>query len=97
MADDEKQWFTNKDLFLLIGEIQEDFHGLRSEMRETRTLMKQYNGLREEIGIVKDRVDAIEAKEQGRNSVGLAIRNWGGWIIGLITFVIMLIKFGVGM
>ncbi|MBM7598458.1 hypothetical protein JOC34_000815 [Virgibacillus halotolerans] len=90
---EQNEWYTNKDLFELIGNMQQEFHGLRSEMRETRTLMKQYNGLREEIGVVKDRVDAIEAKEEGRNSVGLAIRNWSGWIFGFITLIVLLIKF----
>lgn len=97
MSVDDKQWFTNKDLFLLIGDVQKDFQGLRSEMRETRTLMKQYNGLREEIGIVKEKVEAIEAEKAGRNSVGLAIRNWSGWVVAIATFIVLIIKFGSGM
>lgn len=94
---EQHEWYTNKDLFELFGSMQQDFHALRSEMRETRSLMKQYNGLREEIGIVKEKVEQMEAEKQGRLSVGEAVRNWGGWIFALITLIVLLIKFGVGM
>lgn len=94
----DKQWYTNKDLFELISAVQSEFNGLRSEMRETRHLMKQYNGLREEIGIVKGRIDGvdqklveIEAESKGRSSVGKAIREWGGWVIAVITFILLLL------
>ena len=92
MPEDEKQWFTNKDLFLLIGDVQNDFNGLRSEMRETRMLMKQYNGLREELGEMKEEFESMKAMSKGRNSVGTAIRNWGGWIFALITLIILLVN-----
>lgn len=94
---ERNEWYNNKQLFEQIIAMQEEFHGLRGEMRETRMLMKQYNGLREEIGIVKEKVEQMEFEQQGRNSVGAAIRNWGGWIFALITLIVLLIKFGGGM
>nr|QRZ17763.1 hypothetical protein JUJ52_18770 [Virgibacillus sp. AGTR] len=71
-----EQWYTNKDLFELIN-------GLRSEMQETRNVIKKYNGLREELGVVKEKVERIEAKTEGRKSVAEAIRLWGGWLFAL--------------
>lgn len=98
MPDEKGQWYTNRDLFERISEMQTDFHDLRSEMRETRSLMRQYNGLREELGVIREDVDDVgrrmsdmEARAEGRNSVGSAIREWGGWIIAVITFILLLV------
>lgn len=85
------QWYTNKDLFELISKVQTEFHELHSEMRETRQLMRQYNGLREELGVVKERVDDMEAQARGRKSMGKSIREWGGWLIAVITLILLLI------
>ena len=81
----EKQWYTNKDLFELIGELQKD-------MQETRTTIKKYNGLYSKLAEVKTTVDDMQAQQKGRQSVGSAIRNWGGWIFGLASFLVLLSK-----
>ena len=83
------QWYTNRDLFERINEMQTEFRDLRSEMRETRTMIRQYNGLREKVEEVERKVDDMEARAEGRNSVGKAIREWGGWIIAFITFLFL--------
>lgn len=88
-----EQWYTNKDLFEQIFAIQSDFRDLRSEMRETRNVIKKYNGLREELGTLKEEVDEIKAIQKGKNSVGEAIRNWGGWLFALITLLVLLSKY----
>ena len=85
-----EQWYTNKELFEQLNAMQKDFHDLRSEMRETRNVIKKYNGLREEMGIVKEKLNRMEAKAQGRLSVGEAIRQWGGWLFALITLAVLL-------
>lgn len=82
---DEKQWYTNKDLF-------EQITALQSEMLITRTTIKKYNGLYTKLADVKEVVDEMQAKQKGRNSVGAAIRNWGGWIFGLASFLVLLSK-----
>ena len=81
----EPQWYTNKDLFELISELQKD-------MRETRTTIKKYNGLYSKLAEVKTTVDDMQAQQKGRQSVGSAIRNWGGWIFGLASFLVLLSK-----
>lgn len=81
----QEQWYSNKELF-------EQINDLRFEMKETRDLIKQYNGLREEIGKVKAKVNEMEAKSKGKKSVGEAIRQWGGWLFALITLVTLVYK-----
>ena len=81
----DEQWYTNKDLFELINALQID-------MKETRATIKKYNGLYTKLGDLKTTVDDMQAQQKGRNSVGTAIRNWGGWIFGLTSFLVLLSK-----
>lgn len=90
MDDKNKPWFTNKDLFLLISELQ-------IEMKETRTIIKKYNGLYTKLSDVKEDVDEIKSVQKGKQSVGEAIKSWGGWLFGLVSLIFMLIKFYGGM
>lgn len=84
MGDRDKgQWYTNKDLFELINELQ-------IEMRETREAIKKYNGLYDKVATVKKQVDHIESITEGRNKFKEAIRLWGGWLFGLVTLVILI-------
>lgn len=85
-----EQWYTNKELFEQLNAMQKDFHDLRSEMRQTREVIKKYNGLREEIGMMKEKIHRMEARAQGRLSVSEAIRNWGGWLFALVTLIILI-------
>jgi hypothetical protein len=98
-SDDNKQWYTNKDLFELINHMQGDFRDLRSEMKETRSAIKKYNGLREEVGSarkeidgVKEEVEIIRAMAKGRSSVWTDVRLWGGWIVAFLTMLAALGK-----
>ncbi|MGX9931944.1 hypothetical protein ACW0KB_11965 [Virgibacillus salarius] len=93
-----EQWYTNKDLFELINGVQSDFKDLRLEMRETRSIIKQYNGLREEVGLVREEVEEVKKQVQetqnmnkGKSKVLEAIRLWGGWLFALVTLVVLLI------
>ena len=61
-------------------------------MQETRTTIKKYNGLYSKLADVKTTVDDMQAQRRGRQSVGSAIRNWGGWIFGLASFLVLLSK-----
>ena len=72
--------------------MKDDIQSLRAEMRETREIIRRYNGLREELYKVKDKVEEMEAKSQGKNAVFEAIRNWGGWIVAILTFLINLLR-----
>lgn len=87
MEDEKNQWYTNKDLFELIT-------GLKSEMKDTRNMIRQYNGLREEVGEarkeidnVKGEVEALQAKAVGRSSFKDDFLKWGGWVIGVLGLV----------
>lgn len=85
----DEQWYSNKELFEQLNAVQKDFHDLRFEMRQTRDVIKKYNGLREELGVMKEKIYRMESRAQGQYSVGEAIRNWGGWLFALITLIVL--------
>lgn len=95
--EDRHQWYSNKEIYEELTNISKDFITLRGEMKETRILIKQYNGLREEIekvskehAVTNEKVRTILNVQAGRNGVWENLRNWGGWIFGLLTLIILI-------
>lgn len=98
-----EQWYSNKELFEQILAMKNDMQKLSAELQRTTETIKKYNGLREEIGELRKEIVEIQkreaerqAKELERHSVGKAVRDWGGWIIALIMFVLNIIKIAQG-
>lgn len=98
-----EHWYSNKELFEQILAMKNDMQRLSAELTRTTETIKKYNGLREEIGELRKEVAEIQrreverqAKENERHSVGKAVRDWGGWIIAFIMFVLNVIEMFVG-
>lgn len=77
------QWYSNKELFEKIVELQR-------EMQETRAIIRRYNNLYEKVYNVQERIQKIEAETEGKKEFGQLIREWGGWIFGLVTLIILI-------
>ena len=77
------QWYSNKELFEKIVELQR-------EMQETRAIIRRYNNLYEKVYDVQERIKEIEAETEGKKELEQSIREWGGWIFGLITLIILI-------
>lgn len=58
----EEQWYSNKDLFEMINKFKTEVENLRLEMRETKTLIRDYNGLRKSINDNNKKVGELEKK-----------------------------------
>jgi len=99
-VNENKQWYTNKDLFEMMNEI-------RLEMAETQAQMKKYNDLRETLNdvmesqktlteIVHRNVDKVNDMEAARSSrretfkdskeIILLVIAVAGWLLTLIGF-----------
>jgi len=79
-GEQEKQgWYSDREMFEMI-------QGLTIELTETRTTIKKYNGLWENR--VDRRLTAIEQRSKWRASIFRAIRDWGGWLVGVGGLVI---------
>jgi uncharacterized protein YydD (DUF2326 family) len=85
---EREQWYTNKELFEHILTIRDDMKELSVEMKETRETIKKYNGLREKINELENEVIEIKAKTIGKSAVFRGIREWGGWVIAIISLLL---------
>lgn len=83
----EKDWYSNKDLFEMLQEI-------KAQVQTMIRVAKEYNGLRQSLNDCIRRVTAMEERAVGRYTVGKAIREWGGWFVALLAFLISLYKGG---
>lgn len=90
MSENDGQWYSNKEIFENLNGISKDLIKLRGEMKETRILIKQYNGLREKIEGVEDEVRVLVNEGKGRRDGVEGLRAWGGWLFGAITLIILL-------
>lgn len=88
----ENQWYTNKELFELINEVKQDFTKLRTEMSETRRIIIKYNGLYQKVEELNSELKELKAKQEGKYNLEKDIRDWGGWIFGLITLIVLIIN-----
>ena len=42
-------WYDNKDIYEMLQEVRQDISSLRQEMAATRTLIRDYNSLRQKL------------------------------------------------
>jgi septal ring factor EnvC (AmiA/AmiB activator) len=87
-----EQWYNNKELFEMIQELKTEIKLTTTEMARTREIVAKYNGLREQIEACKDKIEAIEHQAQGRYSFGKAIREWGGWLVAIASFLYAVLR-----
>lgn len=77
------EWYTNRELFEML-------QGLRTDLQETRILIKQYNGIRQRLDSCEAVLADLVSQTKGRASVSNAIRAWGGWVIAFVSLLITL-------
>lgn len=58
----EKDWYSNKDLFEMIDGFKNDVSELRVELKETKTLIRDYNDLRKTLSENVIHVNQLEKK-----------------------------------
>lgn len=44
-----EEWYDNKALYEMLQQLKQDIAALSKEMAETRTLIRDYNGLRQKV------------------------------------------------
>lgn len=54
---EEKEWYSNKDLYEMLQGLKDDISTLRKEMTETRTLIRDYNSLRAKVEDVNSKMN----------------------------------------
>lgn len=55
--------YTEKEYIEMIQGLKDDMADLRTEMRETKTLIRDYNGLRQKLDNCEKRLDAKDGSQ----------------------------------
>ena len=52
-------WYDNKDIYEMLQEVKADMTDLRKEMAETRTMIRDYNSLRQKLEETATKVNTL--------------------------------------
>lgn len=85
---EKEPWYSNKDLYEMMVDLSKKLETLGSELDQTRTLIRDYNGLRERLGKCESRLDLAEGKDTGS-------KNMWGYVIGALGVLLALISFAI--
>ena len=88
MAQDN--WYSNKDLFEMIDGFKTEVADLRLEMRETKTLIRDYNRLRKNINESNKKVGELERKVEANIDNR---KEYIGYIIAAISTLFLLLNY----
>lgn len=55
----DNNWYDNKTIYEMLQEVKEDISDLRREMSETRTMIRDYNNLRQKVEDTSGKVNTI--------------------------------------
>ena len=88
MANEQELFFTNRELF---DRFTEKIDGLTKDLAETQRVVKKYNGLRQKVEEVDDKLDdickvveTVVAEGAGKNKLASGV----SWAIGIIGALI---------
>lgn len=95
-----EEWYTNKQLFEMFTTVVND---LKDELKETKDLIKTYNGLREVVNNVSLKQETLEESlnaiiitkrtiDSIKEKARINKKEYIGYIIAIITIFISLIK-----
>jgi len=79
----QEQWYTNKEIYLMVQE-------LRDELKETREIVKKYNGIRSDMNWCVEQLQKHKTTKDTRYNLLSAVRGWGGWIVALGILLVKL-------
>lgn len=89
----QKDWFDNKDLYELILKLTGQTELLSEKLDQTVKVVKKYNGLREDLIKIEQRLNRIETKNISKLEIKNQIIKWGGWIIGILSLSLAVAKY----
>jgi hypothetical protein len=93
LTDKESQdwYYTGKEIADMFLGMKEDINQLRLEMRETKTLIRDYNGLRKRLDKCEERLDRSEGMDSGEDSTVHFLWEKASYIFGLAGVVVAIV------
>ena len=81
----QEDWFDNKALYGLILKVSGQTELLSEKLDQTVRVVEKYNGLREDLIMVEQRISKIETMDVSKRDLKEQIIKWGGWIIAVLS------------
>lgn len=72
---------TQKEFYEVIQKVTKETNDLTIAMTETKTLIRDYNGLRQTINDVDDRVQKLENDKENKKNY----REYIAWLVALVN------------
>jgi hypothetical protein len=79
--------FTNKEIVEMMIDFKSDVKGLQTEMLETRSMLKNYNGLRQKLMDMEVEFAKFKQEQITKHSCKKEIKGDWKWILGWIIAV----------
>lgn len=79
---------TQKEFYEALQKVMKETNDLTIAMTETKTLIRDYNGLRQVINDVDDRVQRLENYTSNKKT----FREYIGWIVGFIATILAILS-----
>ena len=92
MEQGKDQWYTNKQLFEMLEEFKDDIKILQLDMKETRTLIRDYNGLRKEVAGIREAQAQGQGKDTGGKIAWGYVFGGGGIAVAALTLLYNILK-----
>jgi hypothetical protein len=84
----EQEIYSQKELINMINDLKDDMGELRVEMRETKILIRDYNGLRKRLQDCEKKIGETAGQSQGSRDMWGYVVGAGGLIIAILSVVI---------
>jgi len=81
----QKDWFDNKALYGLILKLSGQTELLSEKLDQTVKVVEKYNGLREDLILVEQRINKIETIDISKRDLKDQIIKWGGWVLAVLS------------
>ena len=85
MSEQEQEWYTNKELYEMMVELNKGLEGTNAEMAKTQVMIRDYNGLRERLDKCEQRLDEGTGQKSGSKDM------WG-YIVGGIGLLFAILS-----
>jgi tetrahydromethanopterin S-methyltransferase subunit G len=75
VTDQEKEWYTNKDLYEMMVDLSKGLENTNAELAKTQVLIREYNGLRARLDQCEQKFSELAGEKAGSHDT------WG-YIVG---------------
>jgi len=85
LSDERGEWYSGKELAAIFESFKDSIADLKVEMAETKTLIRDYNGLRKEVGELRTAVRSAAGSKKD-------IRWWATIGVAIASIIVAVFK-----